>query len=135
MPLTHSRRPARTRGELRLNPLYRATAESSDQITLRLSFPSEDYEQEYGACREYLPEEVILNRSALDARCGWPRPRRLFEDISARRRVVLDLPRAGVTDSGSGLRAQAQDFQSALFNPPIFSLNYGTHRSRYRDMP
>ena len=32
---------------------------------LRLRFPSADYEDEYGACRQYLPEETTVARDAL----------------------------------------------------------------------
>ncbi len=44
-------------GELRVNPLY-AAEPAGDRVRLRLRFPSEDYEQEYGACRRYLPDEA-----------------------------------------------------------------------------
>ena len=78
------------RGELRLNPLY-ASEVDGDQVRLRLVFPSPEYEDEYGDCRRYLPEELVLDLRALDA---------LVQDrVSAdpldlvRRRVVLDLPR------------------------------------------
>ena len=43
------------RGELRVNPLY-ASQRENGALRLKLSFPSEDYEEEYGACRRYLPE-------------------------------------------------------------------------------
>jgi hypothetical protein len=38
-------------GEYRLNPLYSADPDG-DRVRLRLHFPSEDYAQEYGACRQ-----------------------------------------------------------------------------------
>lgn len=76
-------------GEFRLNPLYAADAEG-DRVRLRLQFPSEDYAQEYAACRQYLPDEVTVDRTALAAL-----PARTvagpLADL-ARRRVVLDLP-------------------------------------------
>jgi uncharacterized protein YbaR (Trm112 family) len=76
-------------GEFRLNPLYGADPDG-DCIRLRLQFPSEDYAQEYGACRQYLPDEVTVDPAALAAL-----PARAvagpLADL-ARRRVVLDLP-------------------------------------------
>jgi uncharacterized protein YbaR (Trm112 family) len=81
----------RATGELRLNPLYASEADGG-AVRLRLRFPTDDYEQEYGACRRYLPEEVSIERSALDAlgRPGAPLPPALAD--LARRRVILDLP-------------------------------------------
>jgi hypothetical protein len=58
---------------------------------LRLSFPSDDYAQEYGACREYLPDEVVVDRASVDALRSGHLPGDLAE--LARRRVILDLPR------------------------------------------
>jgi hypothetical protein len=77
------------RGEYRLNPLYDMIPEE-DGVRLRLRFPSDDYEQEYGACRLYLPDELTVDAAtmaALPARSvSGP-----LEDL-VRRRVVLDLP-------------------------------------------
>jgi hypothetical protein len=77
-------------GELRLNPLYEQLPEG-DRLRLRLRFPSEEYEDEYGACRRYLAEEVVLDRALVE---------RVVQDGGSaeardllRRRVVLDLPR------------------------------------------
>ena len=81
--------PAAT-GEFRLNPLYAATA-NGDQIHLRLHFPDDDYAQEYGACREYLPDEVAVDRAAIAALPASAVSGPLGE--LARRRVVLDLPK------------------------------------------
>jgi hypothetical protein len=81
---------AAIRGELRLNPLYVQEA-SGDRVRLRLQFPSDDYAQEYAACRRYLPEEVVVDRRDLDvlpATSASP----ALEDL-IQRRVVLDLPR------------------------------------------
>ena len=60
-------------------------------MRLRLRFPSEDYEQEYGACRQYLPDTVVLDRRALSALEAGRLPADLTE--LARRRVIVDLPR------------------------------------------
>jgi uncharacterized protein YbaR (Trm112 family) len=77
------------RGELRINPLY-SVADDGEQVRLRLAFPSDDYEQEYGACRQYLPESAVIDRrAALALREG-----RLAPELAelARRRVIIDLP-------------------------------------------
>ena len=77
-------------GELRVNPLY-AAEPAGDRIGLRLRFPSEDYEQEYGACRRYLPDEATIDRASLDALKNGTVPEALAD--LARRRVIVDLPR------------------------------------------
>jgi uncharacterized protein YbaR (Trm112 family) len=82
--------PAVARGEFRLNPLYTAAPEG-ENIRLTLRFPSEDYEQEYAACRQYLPAEVSVARTALAAL-----PARTLStslDALARQHVVVDLPK------------------------------------------
>jgi uncharacterized protein YbaR (Trm112 family) len=81
---------ARPIGEFRVNPLY--TVESSDGsvVRYRLQFPSEDYEQEYGACREYLPAQVAIARADLDALAAGGVPSGAAELV--RRRVVVDMP-------------------------------------------
>jgi uncharacterized protein YbaR (Trm112 family) len=78
------------RGEYGLNPLY-STEQAGDRTTLRLRFPNEDYEQEYGSCRQYLPEEVTVTAAVL----GRLAEGRLTPELAelARRRVVLDLPK------------------------------------------
>jgi uncharacterized protein YbaR (Trm112 family) len=84
------RAPAPPRGQLRVNPLYALEAADS-HITLTLRFPSPDYEEEYGACRQYLPEQVVVDRGALaevDAGRLTPGVAELL-----RRRIVLDLPK------------------------------------------
>jgi hypothetical protein len=77
-------------GEYRVSPLY-AAQEEGDRVRLRLRFPSEDYEQEYSACRQYLPEEAVVDKAALSALGTGRLPPDLAE--LARRRVILDLPR------------------------------------------
>ena len=77
------------RGELRLNPLY--AAESAGTNTrLRLHFPSPDYEEEFGACRDYLPEELTVDAAALANVAEGRRTTEVLELL--RRRVVLDVP-------------------------------------------
>ena len=85
-------RPRGARGQFRLNPLYRPEpgGPGRDDVRLRLHFPDADYEQEYGACRRYLPDEVTVARALLDALPATTLPEALAE--LADRRVVLDLP-------------------------------------------
>lgn len=81
--------PAAAAGEFRLNPLYAAET-SGDRVRLRLRFPSEDYEQEYGACREYLPADLTVDRRVIAALPARTADGPLAE--LARQRVILDLP-------------------------------------------
>jgi len=83
--------PQRAQGEYHVNPLYTVSASSAASVVFRLQFPSEDYEQEYGACRQYLPEEVAIPREALSALAAGQVPPALGDLV--RRRVVVDLPR------------------------------------------
>jgi uncharacterized protein YbaR (Trm112 family) len=82
--------PALAQGAFRLNPLYAVTPDG-DWLRLRLQFPSADYEYEYGACRQYLPEETSVPRDAL-ARLEAGGPLDDLADL-VRRRVIVDLPR------------------------------------------
>jgi uncharacterized protein YbaR (Trm112 family) len=82
--------PGPAAGELRINPLY-AIVPDGDRLRLRLGFPSEDYEQEYGACREYLPAELTLDRSAI-ASLETGRVSGELLDL-LRRKVIVDLPK------------------------------------------
>jgi len=82
--------PAAPAGELRLNPLYALTPEG-DRVRLRLTFPDPEYEDEYGACRQYLPEELTLGRDALAAIAAG-RAAGELEDL-VRRKVIVDLPK------------------------------------------
>ena len=81
---------ARPSGELRLNPLY-AVAPDGDRLRLRLEFPDAEYEDEYGACRQYLPEEVTLDRAALAAIEAGRVTADALEPL--RRKVIVDLPK------------------------------------------
>jgi hypothetical protein len=76
-------------GELRLNPLY-AIEPMETGIRMRLAFPSEDYEAEYGACRRYLPEELTLDRVTVETIGDGRRTPQIRELL--RKRIVLDLP-------------------------------------------
>jgi uncharacterized protein YbaR (Trm112 family) len=92
----HALPPRPLSGELRINPLY-AVETDGDRVRLRLRFPSDDYEDEYGACRRYLPDEAAIDRATLDrlqqsppsSADALPLP---VADL-VRRRVLLDLPR------------------------------------------
>jgi uncharacterized protein YbaR (Trm112 family) len=77
-------------GELRLNPAYVAGSDD-DSMRLRLHFPDAGYADEFGACRQYLPEEVVISKTALAALADGPLPLELAD--LARRRVILDLPK------------------------------------------
>jgi uncharacterized protein YbaR (Trm112 family) len=86
-PLPHA---TRTAGELRINPLYAVEADG-ERLRLKLGFPSEDYEQEYGACRQYLPDEVTLEAATLASLRAGEVGGELSELV--RRKVIVDLPR------------------------------------------
>ena len=83
--------PARPTGEFHVNPLYAADPGGGAAVRFRLVFPSDDYEQEYGACRQYLPDEVTIARADLDALAAGRVPPGAADLV--RRRVVVDLPR------------------------------------------
>lgn len=86
-PLTQ---PEAAAGQLRINPLY-ALEPDGGRVRLRLEFPSEEYADEYGACREYLPETLTLDRSAIDALAAGRVSGELVELV--RRKVIVDLPK------------------------------------------
>jgi uncharacterized protein YbaR (Trm112 family) len=77
-------------GEFRINPLYEVE-DSGQFVKLRLSFPDEDYASEFGACRDYLPDALTIDRASLAAMAAG----QLTPELEAfvRRRIILDLPR------------------------------------------
>ena len=77
-------------GELRINPLY-ALEPDGDRVRLRLEFPNEEYADEYGACRQYLPETLTLDRSAVADLAEGKVSGALVE--LRRRKVIVDLPK------------------------------------------
>ena len=86
--------PAAATGEFRVNPLYEPADRADNAsrgLRLRLRFPSEDYEQEYGACREYLPDELTLD-PAVTASLATGRVTPEIADL-VRRKVIVDLPK------------------------------------------
>jgi uncharacterized protein YbaR (Trm112 family) len=82
--------PSTAAGELRINPLY-AVEHNGDGVRLRLEFPNDEYADEYGACRQYLPETLTLDRSTIDALAAGTITSELSELV--RRKVIVDLPR------------------------------------------
>jgi uncharacterized protein YbaR (Trm112 family) len=83
-------KPSDATGELRINPLY-ALEPDGDRVRLRLQFPNEEYADEYGACRQYLPETLTLERSAIDSLPTGRVSGELIELV--RRKVIVDLPK------------------------------------------
>jgi hypothetical protein len=79
------------RGEFRINPLYEVQDLLGGAVKLRLSFPDEDYAAEFGACRQYLPDAVTIDRASLAAMAAGELNPEL--EVFLRRRIVLDLPR------------------------------------------
>jgi len=77
-------------GELRINPLYTQQAEG-EHLRLTLAFPNEEYAEEYGACLQYLPQTLTLERSVVASLAAG---RVSDEMIDLRRRkVIVDLPK------------------------------------------
>ena len=76
-------------GELRVNPLYRVERHGNSSV-LTLTFPTPEYEEEFGACRRYLPDRVTvdadLTGAILPAMLGSE------GDELRRRRVIIDAP-------------------------------------------
>jgi uncharacterized protein YbaR (Trm112 family) len=77
-------------GEFRINPLY-VIESRGHQLHLLLRFPDPDYEDEYGACKQYLPDETVIDSSALAALQAGAAPGPLADLIT--RRVIVRLPR------------------------------------------
>jgi uncharacterized protein YbaR (Trm112 family) len=81
--------PAGQTGEYRINPLY-AVESHGNELHLRLQFPNSDYEDEYGACKQYLPLEAIVDGAALAKLRNGADTGSLADLIS--RRVIIKLP-------------------------------------------
>jgi uncharacterized protein YbaR (Trm112 family)/SAM-dependent methyltransferase len=73
------------RGELKVNPLYRAERQGASQA-LTLEFPTEGYAEEFGECRSYLADRLTLPADLSPSALG-----KEYESLR-RRRMVLDLP-------------------------------------------
>jgi uncharacterized protein YbaR (Trm112 family)/SAM-dependent methyltransferase len=83
------RDPREIRGELKVNPLYRIDPRG-DSSVLTLTFPTPEYEEEFGACKQYLPSTVTvpgnLTGSIVPGALG---PQ--YDELR-RRRVIIDAP-------------------------------------------
>jgi uncharacterized protein YbaR (Trm112 family) len=76
-------------GELRVNPLYRVDQQGGS-AELTLTFPTPEYEEEFGAVRRYLPDTLRL-----DADLRGPLQAGMFGEAFPdlrRRRVLIDAP-------------------------------------------
>lgn len=85
--------PGAVSGVLALNPLYQVV-HAGDTSRLTLRFPTTDYEEEFGECRRYLPESVVVDadlRGPLDEMTLAARLGSRYDDLR-RRLVLLDLP-------------------------------------------
>jgi len=81
--------PGALTGELRVNPLYRIEQRGA-QASLTLTFPTAEYEGEFGAVRRYLPDTLTLDadlRGPLQPSQFGP----AYTDLR-RRRILLDTP-------------------------------------------
>ncbi len=85
----HPAAPPPVTGEYRINPLY-AVTDRDGVLELTLTFPDASYEDEYGACRQYLPDTATLHRTDLDRLRAGQSPAALDELL--RRRVIVELP-------------------------------------------
>lgn len=76
-------------GALTVNPLYRVERRG-DASVLTLTFPTPGYEEEFGACKAYLPATVIVRADLT----GPITPAALGSDYDQlrQRRVILDAP-------------------------------------------
>ncbi|HAC05467.1 MAG TPA: hypothetical protein DCF71_06305 [Gemmatimonadetes bacterium] len=76
-------------GQLSVNPLYRVERHGASSV-LTLTFPTTEYEAEFGACRRYLPDRI-----SVDADLTGPILRETlgvrYEELRDRR-VVIDAP-------------------------------------------
>jgi len=82
--------PSGVAGELIVNPLY-AVTRAGGQTELTLTFPTPEYEEEFGGCRRYMPDSLTLPGDL----SGPLRPEMFgkeYEELR-RRHVLLDAPR------------------------------------------
>ena len=83
------RDPVEIRGELKVNPLYRIDPQGDSSI-LTLTFPTPEYEEEFGACKQYLPSTVTIPGDV--TRRIEPAVLGAQYDELRRRRVIIDAP-------------------------------------------
>ena len=76
-------------GELSVNPLYRVERRGECSV-LTLTFPTPEYEAEFGDCRRYLPDRITveadLTGPILPEKLGAP-----YEELRERR-VLISAP-------------------------------------------
>ena len=83
------RDPREIQGELKVNPLYRIDPQG-DTSVLTLTFPTPEYEEEFGACKQYLPSTVTVPGDLTGAIVpGALGPQ--YDELR-RRRVIIDAP-------------------------------------------
>lgn len=93
----HVPAPTAVTGALAVNPLYALTgADGADgATTLTLRFPTPEYEEEFGACRRYLPETLTvaadLTAPLAPARLRAALGDSVYDDLR-RRLVLIDAP-------------------------------------------
>ena len=76
-------------GELKVNPLYKSKHQNGRTV-LRLSFPTPDYEEEFGVCRRYLPNILTIDGD-LTGRISPEQLGSRYTELR-RRRVLIDVP-------------------------------------------
>jgi SAM-dependent methyltransferase len=76
-------------GELKVNPLYRVERRGGSSI-LTLTFPTPEYEEEFSACRRYLPDTLTVDADLT----GTIAPAMLgsASEELRRRRIIIDAP-------------------------------------------
>ena len=81
--------PQEIAGALTVNPLYDVEVRGGSSV-LTLTFPTPEYEEEFGACKEYLPSTVTVRGDLT----GPIMPATLGPDANElrRRRVIIDAP-------------------------------------------
>ena len=81
--------PVEVTGDLVVNPLYSVERRHGRSI-LTLGFPTPEYEEEFGACRRYLPDTLTVDAD-LTGRLEPPMLGARYADLR-RRRVLIDAP-------------------------------------------
>ena len=86
--------PEAVSGALVVNPLYHV-ARTGEQTALTLTFPTPEYADEFGGCRRYLPEALIVAADVTGALDAAALEAALGPDYASLRRgrVLIDAPR------------------------------------------
>jgi uncharacterized protein YbaR (Trm112 family) len=77
-------------GDLIVNPLYRIARDGPASV-LTLAFPTQTYEDEFGECRRYLPDSLIVRADLTTPHVS--KPAGIDVESLRRRRVLIDAPR------------------------------------------